>query len=75
MTDTDSVDIAAEDIVDDEIVLADIEKVNIEDALVRLASSHHSSSSRYPPFSLAATEVLCNISHHVLLIYKIYRTN
>ena len=72
VVDTDSVDIVAEDIVVVEIVLVDIEQVDIEVALIQLASAHHSSSSRYPSFSLAEVELLCNISHCFLLIYKIY---
>ena len=72
VADADYVGIVAEDIMIIEIMLLDIEQADTEAALVQLASSHHSSSSRYPPYFLAAAEVLFNISHRVLLIYKIY---
>ena len=41
-------------------------------ALVHLESSHHSSLSRCLPSSPSRSDMLCNISHHVLLTYIIY---
>ena len=75
MVDTNFVDIAAEDIAVVEIVLVDIEQAGIELALVHIAYARHSSSTRYPLSSLAAAGMLCNLSHHVLQIYKIYNTD
>ena len=69
---TDFVEIADEDIMVVEIVLVDIEQANTKAALVQVVYAHHSSSSRYPPSFLAVVEVLCIISHLVLLIYTIY---
>ena len=68
MADIDFVHITTEDIVVVEIVLVDIEQDGTELALVQLASTHHSSSSRYPPYSLAVAKMLCNLSHNVLHI-------
>ena len=56
------------------IVLVDIEKYGTEIALIHLAFDNDSSSSRYPPSSFAVAGMLCNLSHHVLQIYKIYNT-
>ena len=68
--DTDSAGIAIEDIVVVYTALDDTEA-----ALVQLAFAHHFSLSRYPSFFLTVVEVLYNLSHHDLLIYKIYNTN
>ena len=73
--DNDFVDIAIEDIVVVEILLAHIDQADTQDVLVQRASSHHLSSSRYPSFSLAAAEMLCNLSRCVLQTYKIYNTD
>ena len=70
----DVVDTGSIDIVVFEIVVMDIKQVDTEVALIQLASSHHSSLSRYPPFSLAEDEMLYNLSHCVLQIYKNYNT-
>ena len=75
MEDTNFVGIATEDIVVVEIVLVDIKQAGMELALIQLASAHHYSPSRYPPYSHATTEMIYNISHCVLQIYKIYNTN
>ena len=56
-------------------IAVDIEQDDIEATLIQLAYAHHFSSSRYPSSFLAAVEVLFNIFHHDLLIYKIYNTN
>ena len=53
----------------------DNEIVDIELDLAHIASSLHSSLNRCQPFSQAITEMLCNPSHHGLLIYKIYIIN
>ena len=50
------------------IVLVDIEQDGADIALVQLASAHHSSSIKYPLFSLATAEMLYNLSHGVLQI-------
>ena len=70
--DTDSVDIGAKDIVVVDIVLVDIEQADTEVVLIQLAFVHDFSLIRYSSFSLAAAEVLCNISHHDLRTCKIY---
>ena len=73
--DTDSVDIVVEDIMVIEIVLVDIEQDDSKVALVELACAHHSSSSRYPSFSLATAKIIYNISNRLLHIYKIYNAH
>ena len=59
----------------EDILIVDIAKANTEAALIHLAYAHHFSLSRYPLFSLVAAEVLCNISHHGLLIDESYSIN
>ena len=68
---TSFVGIVAEDTMIVDVGLVDIEKVGIELMLVQLASACHSSSSRYPPSSLATTRMLCNPSHHVLHLHNL----
>ena len=75
MEDTGLIDIMVEDIVVFKIALVDIKHVGTRLMLVQLASAHHSSASRYPLFFLAIVEMLRNISHRVLHIYKIYNTD
>ena len=68
-------DIDSTGIVDEVIAVFDIEQDDTEAALIHLASAHHFSLSRCPSSFLAVTEMLCNIFHHALLIYKIYNTD
>ena len=73
MEGSDFVDIVVEDTAIFYIEAVDIEEVDIDIALSQLAYSHHSSSSRCQSSSLATTGTLCNLFHHVLQIYKIYK--
>ena len=72
--DTSSVDIGVEDTDFVDIGMVYIKKVVIEISLTRLVSTLHSSSNRYPLFSPTTAGMLCNPSHHVLHVYKIYNT-
>ena len=47
----------------------------IEPKLTQPTGFHRSSLNRYQIFSLVAANMLCNISHHGLLIDKIYSIN
>ena len=62
-------------IVVEDIVAIDTAQDDTKATLVQLASIHYFSLIRYPLFSRATSEVLCNIFHHGLLIYKIYNTD
>ena len=58
-----------------DIMQMGIEQVGMELVLIQLVYSHRSSLSRYPQFCPTIDGMLCSLSHHGLVICRIYSIN